>query len=114
MSIALYLIMVMAGAWLFAWSYVLVSRGDPTGMIPQWFGRPEHHPGMAYALRAGGIFLGIFGALMLRAELDMDPGWGIVLFILPMFAAGLFIVQRHNRRLRLAEYEHASPVEENL
>ncbi len=100
MSIAIYAAMIAAGVWLFAWSYFVLVRANPAGEIPQWFGRPERHPGRAYAFRAGGIFLGIFGALMLRAELDMSPVWAIALFILPISAAGLLIVHRHNRRVR--------------
>ena len=84
------------GTTQFALTFHQVSRANPDERIPQFWGRPKHHPCEIYVYRAIAILL-LVGASWVWADL---LGACAALVLLLGTIPGCFLNMRHNRRVK--------------
>lgn len=87
------IVLWIAGTFVFAASANMVVRANPTSRVPQWFGRPQRHPGRIYAVRIAALALLCASAVLLAAEVGVGAFLAVLLGGLP----AVFLVHRHNR-----------------
>lgn len=83
----------LAGAVIFTLSFQRLRKANPQEKIPQFFGRPTHHPGKIYALRAAAAALLMLSAFAWSETLGY---WAVGLIFLAAIPA-LVLNRQHNR-----------------
>lgn len=92
------ILLALGGAVIFAVSAKMIISVNPESRVPQWFGRPERHPGRAYVVRGSAVFALMAGALLLADEIGP---WALVLVLIGAVPA-VALVSRHNRDVKRA------------
>lgn len=79
---------------MFTVTFLQLRKANPDEKIPQFWGRPKHHPGEIYVYRGVALFL-----LMLSSYtwLDVLGYWALGLIFIAAIPATI-LNSRHNRR----------------
>lgn len=91
----------IAGATLLTLTVKQLRHANPHSRLPQFFGRPAHHPGDVYIYRAIALFLLTMAALAWKATLGY---WAFALILLGG-VPGSLLAARHNRRMQDLAYQ---------
>jgi Flp pilus assembly protein TadB len=86
----------LAGTVQFALSFQQVRRANPAERIPQFFGRPRHHPTEIYVYRAIAIVLLL---MAFTAWAEVIGMWAVLLILMAAIPAAVLNIQ-HNRRVQ--------------